>query len=66
VELAGWKVCSTRAQPTRRGRSAARAAVAEAVAAAEPASREAASLLVDVHEALLAAGGGVNFWESAG
>jgi len=65
VELAGAKVVLDRA----RGRLAAgdplRALrLAEAVAAAEPASREAASLLVDVHEALLAAGGDVNFWES--
>ncbi|TMA31605.1 MAG: hypothetical protein E6J87_15305 [Deltaproteobacteria bacterium] len=65
VELAGAKVVLDRA----RGRLAAgdplRALrLAEAVAAAEPASRDAASLLVDVHEALLAAGGDVNFWES--
>ena len=65
VERAGAKVVLDRA----RGRLAAgdplRALrLAEAVAAAEPASRDAASLLVDVHEALLAAGGDVNFWES--
>jgi alkyl sulfatase BDS1-like metallo-beta-lactamase superfamily hydrolase len=39
-------------------------ALAEAAAAAEPTSREAAQLLVDAHEALLAAGGDANFWES--
>ena len=57
VELAGAKVVLDRA----RGRLAAgdplRAlALAEAAAAAEPASRDAAQLLVEVHEALLARG----------
>ena len=63
--LAGAKVVLDRA----RGRLAAgepvRAlALAEAAAAAEPANRDAAQLLVEVHEALLAGGGDVNFWES--
>jgi alkyl sulfatase BDS1-like metallo-beta-lactamase superfamily hydrolase len=39
-------------------------ALAEAAAAAGPADRDVAQLVVDVHEALLAAGGEVNFWES--
>jgi alkyl sulfatase BDS1-like metallo-beta-lactamase superfamily hydrolase len=65
VELAGAKVVLDRA----RGRLAAgdplRAlALGEAAAAAEPDSREAAQLLVEVHESLLAAGGEANFWES--
>jgi alkyl sulfatase BDS1-like metallo-beta-lactamase superfamily hydrolase len=65
AQLAGVKVVIDHA----RGRLAAgdlqRAlALAEAAASAEPASREAAQLLVEVHEALLAAGGEVNFWES--
>ncbi len=65
VELAGAKVVLDRA----RGRLAAgdplRAlALGEAAAAAEPTSRDAAQLLVEVHEALLAAGGDANFWES--
>jgi alkyl sulfatase BDS1-like metallo-beta-lactamase superfamily hydrolase len=65
VELAGAKVVLDRA----RGRLAAgepglALRLAEAVAAAEPNSREAAALLVEVHEALLRAGGDVNFWES--
>ncbi len=38
--------------------------LAEAAIAAEPANRDAARLCVEVHEALLAAGGDVNFWES--
>ncbi len=38
--------------------------LAEAAAAAAPTDREVAQLVVDVHEALLAAGGEVNFWES--
>jgi len=63
--LAGVKVVIDHA----RGRLAAgepqRAlALAEAAIAAEPSSREAAQLMIDVHEALLAAGGEVNFWES--
>ncbi|HKA14371.1 MAG TPA: alkyl sulfatase dimerization domain-containing protein [Myxococcota bacterium] len=65
VDLAGAKVVLDRA----RGRLAAGEALralqlAEAVAAADPASREAAQLLVEAHEALLAAGGDANFWES--
>jgi glyoxylase-like metal-dependent hydrolase (beta-lactamase superfamily II) len=65
VELAGAKVVLDRA----RGRLAAgeiglALRLAEAVAAAEPKSREAAALLVEAHEALLRAGGDVNFWES--
>jgi alkyl sulfatase BDS1-like metallo-beta-lactamase superfamily hydrolase len=65
AELAGVKVVIDRA----RGRLAAgeplRAlALAEAAVAAEPTNRDAAQLFIDVHEALLAAGGGVNFWES--
>jgi alkyl sulfatase BDS1-like metallo-beta-lactamase superfamily hydrolase len=65
VGLAGVKVVIDHA----RGRLAAgeplRAlALAEAAAAAEPTHRDVAQLLVDVHEALLAAGGEVNFWES--
>jgi glyoxylase-like metal-dependent hydrolase (beta-lactamase superfamily II) len=63
--LAGVKVVIDHA----RGRLAAgeplRAlALAEAAAAAEPNDRDVAQLVVDVHEALLAAGGEVNFWES--
>jgi alkyl sulfatase BDS1-like metallo-beta-lactamase superfamily hydrolase len=38
--------------------------LAEAALAAQPDSREAAQLFAQVHEALLAAGGSVNFWES--
>jgi glyoxylase-like metal-dependent hydrolase (beta-lactamase superfamily II) len=38
--------------------------LAEAAVAAQPENREAAQLLAEVHEALLAAGGDVNFWES--
>jgi len=67
VELAGAKVVLDRARSRLAAGDPLRALrLAEAVAAAEPASREAASLLVDVHEALLAAGGGVNFWRAAG
>ena len=53
-----------RARPARRGGPLLALALAEAAAAAEPENREAAQLLVDVHEALLAAGGEANFWES--
>jgi glyoxylase-like metal-dependent hydrolase (beta-lactamase superfamily II) len=65
VELSGAKVVLDRA----RGRLAAgelglALRLAEAVAAAEPGSRDAAALLVEIHEALLRAGGDVNFWES--
>ena len=63
VEIAGAKIVLDRA----RGRLAAGdplRALAEAATAAEPGNREAAQLLVDAHEALLAAGGDVNFWES--
>jgi glyoxylase-like metal-dependent hydrolase (beta-lactamase superfamily II) len=38
--------------------------LAEAALAVQPDGREAAQVLVQVHEALLAAGGEVNFWES--
>ena len=65
ASLAGVKVVIDHA----RGRLAAgepvRAlALAEAAVAAEPNNSAAARLMVDVHEALLAQGGDVNFWES--
>jgi glyoxylase-like metal-dependent hydrolase (beta-lactamase superfamily II) len=65
ASLAGVKVVIDHA----RGRLAAgepvRAlALAEAAIAAEPDNHAAARLMVEVHEALLAQGGDVNFWES--
>jgi glyoxylase-like metal-dependent hydrolase (beta-lactamase superfamily II) len=65
VELAGAKVVLDRARSRlAAGELGPALRLAEAVAAAEPNSREAAQLLVEVHEALLRAGGDVNFWES--
>ena len=65
VDLAGAKVVLDRARGQLAAGDPLRAlALAEAAAAAEPANREAAQLLVEVHEALLAGGGDTNFWES--
>ena len=65
VELVGAKVVLDRARGQLAAGDPLRAlALAEAAAAAEPANRDAARLLIDAHEALLAAGGDVNFWES--
>jgi alkyl sulfatase BDS1-like metallo-beta-lactamase superfamily hydrolase len=65
ARLAGVKVVLDHARSRLAARDLVRALrLAEAAAAAEPANREAAQLLVQVHEALLAAGGDVNFWES--
>lgn len=65
AELAGAKVVLDRARHLLADGAPVRAIqLAEAVVAAEPAHRDAAQLLVDAHEALLAAGGDVNFWES--
>ena len=65
AQLAGVKVVLDHARSRLAARDLVRALrLAEAAVAAEPANREAAELLVQVHEALLAAGGDVNFWES--
>jgi glyoxylase-like metal-dependent hydrolase (beta-lactamase superfamily II) len=65
VELAGAKVVLDRARQRLAAGEPVRAIqLAEAIVAGDPAHRDAAELLVDAHEALLAAGGDVNFWES--
>jgi glyoxylase-like metal-dependent hydrolase (beta-lactamase superfamily II) len=65
AELAGVKVVIDRARMRLAAGDAPRALrLAEAAVAAEPDNHAAAQLMVDVHEALLAAGGDVNFWES--
>jgi glyoxylase-like metal-dependent hydrolase (beta-lactamase superfamily II) len=65
ARLAGVKLVIDRARGFLDAGEPQRAlALAEAAAAAEPTNRDAAQLFVDVHEALLAAGGDVNFWES--
>jgi alkyl sulfatase BDS1-like metallo-beta-lactamase superfamily hydrolase len=65
ARLAGVKVVLDRARGFLAAGDPLRAlGLAEAAAAAEPESREATELLAEVHEALLAAGGDVNFWES--
>jgi alkyl sulfatase BDS1-like metallo-beta-lactamase superfamily hydrolase len=65
ARLAGVKLVIDRARGFLDAGEPQRAlALAEAATAAEPTDRDAAQLFVDVHEALLAAGGDVNFWES--
>jgi alkyl sulfatase BDS1-like metallo-beta-lactamase superfamily hydrolase len=65
AELAGVKVVLDQVRTRLAANEPLRALrLAEAAVAAEPDNREAAQLLVSVHEALLAGGGEVNFWES--
>jgi alkyl sulfatase BDS1-like metallo-beta-lactamase superfamily hydrolase len=65
AELAGVKVVLDQVRTRLAAGELPRALrLAEAAVAAQPEDREATQLLLQVHEALLAAGGEVNFWES--
>jgi len=65
AELAGPEAVALRARKRlEAGEPAVAIQLAEAVLARDGAHRGAARVLVDAHEALLAAGGDANFWES--
>jgi glyoxylase-like metal-dependent hydrolase (beta-lactamase superfamily II) len=65
VAIAGARAALDRARERlRTGAPVAAIHLAEAVLAHEPGHRDAAAVMVEAHDALLAAGGDVSFWES--